>query len=211
VVGPSGSGKSTLISALLRLVDPDSAADPAALSSITLGGTPTTALSAEDVRRVIGLCAQDAHVFDSTLRENLRLARPAATASELEDALARARLADWVRTLPAGLDTFVGEHGARLSGGQHRRLVLARALLADFPVLLLDEPTEHLDPATADALLRDLLALPKATLLVTHRLTGLEHVDEIVVLDAGRVVERGTWPELMRERGAFHSLCRVDA
>jgi ATP-binding cassette subfamily C protein CydCD len=213
VVGPSGCGKTTLISALLRLVDPDPVigVDPAAPPPITLGGTPTTALRAEDVRRIIGLCAQDAHVFDSTLRENLRLARPAATPSELEDALARARLADWVRTLPAGLDTFVGEHGARLSGGQHRRLVLARALLADFPVLLLDEPTEHLDPATADALLRDLLALPKTTLLVTHRLAGLEHVDEIVVLDAGRVVERGTWPELMRERGAFHRLCRVYA
>ncbi|MEZ0106841.1 ATP-binding cassette subfamily C protein CydCD [Catenulispora sp. EB89] len=205
VVGPSGSGKSTLISALLRLVDPDTN------SPITLGGTPTTALRAEEVRRVIGLCAQDAHVFDSTLRENLRLARPGATASDLEDALTRARLADWVRTLPAGLGTFVGEHGACLSGGQHRRLVLARALLADFPVLLLDEPTEHLDPATADALLRDLLALPKTTLLVTHRLTGLEHVDEIVVLDAGRVVERGSWSELMRRRGAFHSLCRVYA
>uniref|UniRef100_UPI0018927D21 thiol reductant ABC exporter subunit CydC n=1 Tax=Catenulispora rubra TaxID=280293 RepID=UPI0018927D21 len=205
VVGPSGSGKSTLISALLRLVDPDTEA------SITLGGIPTAALRAEDVRRVVGLCAQDAHVFDSTLRENLRLARPDATASDLEDALIRARFADWVRTLPAGLDTFVGEHGARLSGGQHRRLVLARALLADFPVLLLDEPTEHLDPATADALLRDLLALPKTTLLVTHCLAGLEHVDEIVVLDAGRVVERGTWPELMSRRGAFHSLCRVYA
>ncbi|MBS2537132.1 ATP-binding cassette domain-containing protein, partial [Catenulispora sp. NF23] len=205
VVGPSGSGKTTLISALLRLVDP---ADPA---SITLGGVPTAALRPEDVRRVVGLCAQDAHVFDSTLRENLRLARPDASDAELVSVLRQARLADWVGTLPRGLDTFVGEHGARLSGGQHRRLVLARALLADFPVLLLDEPTEHLDPATADALLRDLLALPQTTLLVTHRLAGLEHVDEIVVLDAGQVVERGTWPELMSRRGVFHSLCRVYA
>ncbi|WP_194922475.1 thiol reductant ABC exporter subunit CydD [Catenulispora pinisilvae] len=205
VVGPSGSGKTTLISALLRLVDP---ADPA---SITLGGVPTTALRSEDVRRVVGLCAQDAHVFDSTLRENLRLARPDATDAELGSVLRQARLADWVGTLPRGLDTFVGEHGARLSGGQHRRLVLARALLAGFPVLLLDEPTEHLDPATADALLCDLLALPQTTLLVTHRLAGLEHVDEIVVLDDGHVVERGTWPELMSRRGVFHSLCRVYA
>ncbi|MEY9911047.1 ATP-binding cassette subfamily C protein CydCD [Catenulispora sp. MAP12-49] len=205
VVGPSGSGKTTLISALLRFVD------PASPGAVTLGGVPLTDLRSEDVRRVVGLCAQDAHVFDSTLRENLRLARPDATEADLADVLARARLADWVRTLPAGLDTFVGEHGARLSGGQHRRLALARALLADFPVLLLDEPTEHLDPATADALLRDLLALPKTLLLVTHRLGGLEAVDEIVVLDGGRVIERGTWAELMRKRGAFHSLCRVYA
>ncbi|MEY9925516.1 ATP-binding cassette subfamily C protein CydCD [Catenulispora sp. GP43] len=205
VVGPSGSGKTTLISALLRFVD------PASPGAIALGGVPVTDLRSEDVRRVVGLCAQDAHVFDSTLRENLRLARPHAIEADLEDALAQARLADWVRTLPAGLDTFVGEHGARLSGGQHRRLALARALLADFPVLLLDEPTEHLDPATADALMRDLLALPKTLLLVTHRLGGLEAVDEIVVLDGGRVVERGTWAELMRKQGVFHSLCRVYA
>jgi ATP-binding cassette, subfamily C, bacterial CydCD len=205
VVGPSGSGKTTLISALLRFVD------PASPGAVTLGGVPLTDLRSEDVRRVVGLCAQDAHVFDSTLRENLRLARPDATEADLADVLARARLADWVRTLPAGLDTFVGEHGARLSGGQHRRLALARALLADFPVLLLDEPTEHLDFVTADALLRDLLALPKTLLLVTHRLGGLEAVDEIVVLDGGRVIERGTWAELMRKRGAFHSLCRVYA
>ncbi|GAA1970312.1 thiol reductant ABC exporter subunit CydD [Catenulispora subtropica] len=204
VVGPSGSGKTTLISALLRFVEPTA-------GRITLGGVPTAELAADDVRRVIGLCAQDAHIFDSTLRENLRLARPDATDRALEAALTRARLADWVRTLPDGLDTFVGEHGARLSGGQHRRLVLARALLAGFPVLLLDEPTEHLDPATADTLLRDLLALPQSVLLVTHRLTGLEGVDEIVVLDGGRVVERGTWGELMRLQGVFHSMCSVYA
>ncbi|GAA2054098.1 hypothetical protein GCM10009839_72680 [Catenulispora yoronensis] len=204
VVGPSGSGKTTLVNALLRFVEPGG-------GRIVLAGVPTTALAADDVRRVIGLCAQDAHVFDSTLRENLRLARPDATDRDLEAALADARLAEWVRTLPDGLDTFVGEHGARLSGGQHRRLALARALLAGFPVLLLDEPTEHLDPPTADALLRDLLALPQTVLLVTHRLAGLEDVDEIVVLDAGRVVERGTWDELMRGRGVFHSLCSVYA
>jgi ATP-binding cassette subfamily C protein CydCD len=205
IVGPSGSGKTTLIRTLLRFVDP---ANPPA---VTLGGIPLAELCSEQVRRVIGLCAQDAHVFDSTLRENLRLACPQATTSQLEDALARARLLDWVRTLPDGLDTFVGEHGARISGGQHRRLVLARALLADFPVLLLDEPTEHLDAGTADVLLRDLLAIPKTTLLVTHRLGGLEHVDEIVVLDGGCVVEHGTWAELMRKQGAFHTLCRVYA
>ncbi|NEE37222.1 ATP-binding cassette domain-containing protein, partial [Streptomyces sp. SID7982] len=153
--------------------------------------------------RSVGLCAQDAHVFDSTIRENLRLARPAATDADLCDALSRARLLDWVRALPEGLDTAVGEHGARLSGGQRQRLALARALLADFPVLVLDEPAEHLDLPTADALTADLLAATRgrATVLITHRLTGLEAVDEVLVLDAGRVVQRGPYAELAAEDG----------
>ncbi|MEZ0064214.1 ATP-binding cassette subfamily C protein CydCD [Streptacidiphilus sp. MAP12-20] len=203
VVGPSGSGKTTLANVLLRFLDPVS-------GSVTLGGTDTTTLAGEDVRRAVGLCAQDAHVFDSSLRENLRLARPEATDAELRDALAAARLADFVDDLPDGLDTMVGEHGARLSGGQRQRLALARALLADFPVLVLDEPAEHLDLPTADALTADLLAATegRATLLITHRLTGLESVDEIVVLDAGRVVQRGTWAELIATDGPLRALWR---
>ena len=201
VVGRSGSGKTTLINALLRFVDP-------AAGVITLNGVDTTRLDGDAVRTVAGLCAQDAHLFDSTLRENLRLAKPEAMDSELHDVLRRARLDDWVRSLPDGLDTFVGEHGARLSGGQRQRLALARALLADFPVLLLDEPTEHLDLPTADALTRDLLAV--ATLLVTHRLAGLADVDEILVLERGAVVERGTWDELLLAEGAFSRLWQTE-
>ncbi len=158
-------------------------------------------LASDDVRRVVGLCAQDAHVFDSSLRENLRLALPGADDAALRAALHGARLLDWVDTLPDGLDTMVGEHGNRLSGGQRQRLALARALLADFPVLLLDEPAEHLDLPTADALTADLLAATagRTTLLITHRLAGLAApgaVDEILVLDHGRIVERGTWAAL---------------
>ncbi|MFJ9951498.1 thiol reductant ABC exporter subunit CydD [Kitasatospora sp. NPDC091207] len=199
VVGPSGSGKTTLAQALLRFLEPTSgrvtlAADcPQAVDSRSVAG--------DDVRRVIGLCAQDAYVFDSSLRENLRLARPAAGEEELRAALAAARLLDWTDTLPAGLDTMVGEHGARLSGGQRQRLALARALLADFPVLVLDEPAEHLDLPTADALTADLLAatVGRTTVLITHRLAGLDDttVDEVLVLDGGRVVERGTWSALV--------------
>ncbi|MFE9650356.1 thiol reductant ABC exporter subunit CydD [Streptomyces sp. NPDC006365] len=192
VVGPSGSGKTTLAQVLLRFLDP-------AAGSYTLAGTDATHLAGDDVRRIVGLCAQDAHVFDSSLRENLRLARPDCADRDLWAALAAARLDTWVRSLPAGLDTPVGEHGARLSGGQRQRLALARALLADFPVLVLDEPAEHLDLPTADALTADLLAATqgRATVLITHRLTGLEDVDEIVVLDQGRVVQHGTWDELV--------------
>ena len=146
-----------------------------------------TGMDGDDVRRLVGLCAQDAHLFDSSVRENLLLARKDATEAELRDALGRARLLDWADGLPDGLDTLIGEHGARLSGGQRQRLALARALLADFPVLVLDEPAEHLDLPTADALTADLLAATegRTTLLITHRLAGLEAVDEVIVLDGG--------------------------
>ncbi|MBK3556721.1 thiol reductant ABC exporter subunit CydD [Streptomyces sp. MBT56] len=201
VVGPSGSGKTTLAQVLLRFLDASS-------GTYRLGGVEASALESDTVRRSVGLCAQDAHVFDSTIRENLRLARPGATDDGLRDALSRARLLDWVRALPEGLDTAVGEHGARLSGGQRQRLALARALLADFPVLVLDEPAEHLDLPTADALTADLLAATRgrATVLITHRLTGLEAVDEVLVLDAGRVVQRGPYAELAAEEGPLRRM-----
>ncbi|NYE41879.1 thiol reductant ABC exporter subunit CydD [Streptomyces fulvorobeus] len=191
VVGPSGSGKSTLAQVLLRFLD-------ARAGTYRIGGVDACELDGDTVRTFVGLCAQDAHVFDSSIRENLRLARTGATDGELRDALARARLLDWADSLPTGLDTLVGEHGARLSGGQRQRLALARALLADFPVLVLDEPAEHLDLATADALTADLLTATRGrtTVLITHRLEGLDTVDEVVVLDAGRVVQRGAYADL---------------
>ncbi|MFD5394630.1 thiol reductant ABC exporter subunit CydD [Streptomyces sp. NPDC127097] len=206
VVGASGSGKTTLAQVLLRFLDEES-------GTYTLGGTAAREMAGDAVRRLVGLCAQDAHLFDSSLRENLRLARPegrgAADADqELWDALGRARLADWVRGLPAGLDTMIGERGARLSGGQRQRLALARALLADFPVLVLDEPAEHLDLATADALTADLLTATegRTTVLITHRLTGLDAVDEVLVLDRGRAVQRGTYAELAAADGPFRRM-----
>ncbi|MGW0942758.1 thiol reductant ABC exporter subunit CydD [Streptomyces sp. NPDC002623] len=201
VVGPSGSGKTTLAQVLLRFLD-------AGAGSYTLGGVDARSLDGDDVRRLVGLCAQDAHLFDSSVRENLLLARKGASEEELRDALARARLLEWADGLPDGLDTLVGEHGARLSGGQRQRLALARALLADFPVLVLDEPAEHLDLPTADALTQDLLAATegRTTLLITHRLAGLEAVDEVVVLDEGRVVQRGPYLALAAEEGPLRRM-----
>ncbi|MEU6960013.1 thiol reductant ABC exporter subunit CydD [Streptomyces chrestomyceticus] len=201
VVGPSGSGKTTLAQVLLRFLDREA-------GSYTLSGVDAAAADGDAVRRQVGLCAQDAHLFDSSVRENLRLARPGAGEDDLWDALTRARLADWVRSLPHGLDTMVGEHGARLSGGQRQRLALARALLADFPVLVLDEPAEHLDLATADALTADLLAATegRTTVLITHRLEGLEAVDEVLVLDEGRPVQHGTYAELAVADGPFRRM-----
>ncbi|KUN83846.1 ABC transporter [Streptomyces bungoensis] len=206
VVGPSGSGKTTLAQVLLRFLDPEA-------GSYTLAGVDARGLAGDDVRRFVGLCAQDAHLFDSSVRENLLLARKDATEDDLRDALGRARLLDWVDGLPDGLDTLVGEHGARLSGGQGRRLALARALLADFPVLVLDEPAEHLDLPTADALTADLLAATegRTTLLITHRLAGLDAVDEVVVLEAGRVVQRGPYAELAAVDGPLRAMIRREA
>ncbi|MFB4423183.1 thiol reductant ABC exporter subunit CydD [Streptomyces sp. QL37] len=201
VVGPSGSGKTTLAQVLLRFLD-------AREGTYRLGGVDASALDGDTVRTFVGLCAQDAHVFDSSIRENLRLARTDATDDRLREALAAARLLDWVRSLPDGLDTLVGEHGARLSGGQRQRLALARALLADFPVLVLDEPAEHLDLATADALTTDLLAATegRTTVLITHRLAGLDAVDEVLVLDGGRVVQQGPYAVLAAQDGPLRRM-----
>ncbi|WP_405518847.1 thiol reductant ABC exporter subunit CydD [Streptomyces canus] len=206
VVGASGSGKTTLAQVLLRFMDADA-------GTYTLGGVDAYRLRSDDVRRLVGLCAQDAHLFDSSVRENLLLAKKDATEDELRDALKRARLLDWAENLPDGFDTLVGEHGAWLSGGQRQRLALARALLADFPVLVLDEPAEHLDLPTADVLTADLLAATegRTTLLITHRLAGLESVDEVVVLDDGRVVQRGSYAELASVEGPLRGMAEREA
>lgn len=201
VVGASGSGKTTLAQVLLRFLDVEN-------GMYRIGGVPAWELDGDAVRRFVGLCAQDAHIFDSSVRENLRLAKVGASDEELREALRRARLLDWVNGLPDGLDTLVGEHGSRLSGGQRQRLALARALLADFPVLVLDEPAEHLDLATADALTDDLLRATegRTTVLITHRLHGLDAVDEVVVLAEGRTVQRGPYAELAEADGPLRRM-----
>jgi thiol reductant ABC exporter CydC subunit len=185
LVGPSGAGKTTVTNLLFRFLDPEA-------GSVTIDGLDLRELRQADVRRTFALAGQGAHLFASTIRENLRLARPDAAEADLWAALELARLADWAATLPRGLDTFVGEEGDELSGGQRQRLVLARALLAHAPVLVLDEPTAHLDPETAAALMDGVLdaAASRTVLLITHRPEGLDRMDEIVTLDAGTVVAR---------------------
>jgi ATP-binding cassette, subfamily C, bacterial CydC len=191
LVGPNGAGKSTVASVLLRFTD-------LTAGSVTLNGHDLSAYAPDDVRTRIGGCAQDPHIFDTSLRDNLRLARPAATDEELADAAARAGLLAWIRSLPRGWDTPAGARGTALSGGQRQRLALARALLADPALLILDEPTAHLDTGSRQALTRDLLRATagRATLLITHDLDGLDQVDEIVVLRHGKVVGRGSYAEL---------------
>ncbi|MFI9250998.1 ATP-binding cassette domain-containing protein [Streptomyces sp. NPDC053069] len=157
---------------------------PYETGSIRLGGRELREYAGADVRRVITGMTQDAHVFQTTIRANLLPARPGATDAELREAATRARLMDWIESLPDGWDTLLGADGATMSGGQRQRLLLARALLADPPVLVLDEPTEGLDPDTAAAVLADILDATRGrtTLLVTHERAGLEAADAIVTL-----------------------------
>ncbi|MFI7066567.1 thiol reductant ABC exporter subunit CydC [Kribbella sp. NPDC050124] len=164
VTGPSGSGKSTLAAVLLRFLEPRA-------GEVRLDGVDLSQLEGDQVRSVVGLLTQESHVFDTTIRENLLLARPGASDLMLWKALYRARLGLFVEKLPDGLDTMVGEHGARLSGGERQRLAFARLLLADRDVLVLDEPTEHLDEETGRALLEDLFAAAghRTVVLLTHR------------------------------------------
>ena len=179
LLGPSGSGKTTVANLLLRFIDPEA-------GRVTLGGRDLREYRQEDVRRAIAVAGQDSHLFSTTIRENVRLARPEATDDEIEGALRRARILDWVRSLPDGWNTLVGEEGRELSGGQRQRLVVARALLVNAPVLVLDEPTAHLDAPTAERLIDDVLdaAADRTVLLITHRPEGLDRMDEVVRLPA---------------------------
>jgi thiol reductant ABC exporter CydC subunit len=193
LVGTSGAGKSTVAQALLRIREIDG-------GTYCLGGVDARRLRPEDVRRVVGLAGEEAHLLPGTLRSNMVLGRPDASTTEIEAVLAVTRLASWVESLPAGLDTPVS--AARVSGGERRRISLARGLLAPFAVLVLDEPTAGLDTATAQAVVNDVLdaAGRRAVLLITHGPEGLERMDEILVLENGRVVERGSHSRLL-ERG----------
>ncbi len=183
LLGPSGSGKSTLAALALRLADPEA-------GRVLLGGADVRSLRTEDVRRRIGWLSQATHLFDDTVRRNLLLARPDADDAVLWGALEAAQIADVVRGLPDGLDSWVGEGGARLSGGQGRRLVLARALLSPAPVLILDEPAAGLDAETERAFLSTLneAAAGRTVILITHRLMGVERLDRIWRLSGGKAV-----------------------
>jgi ATP-binding cassette, subfamily C, bacterial CydC len=204
VVGPSGSGKSTLAALILRFREPQR-------GEIRLGGRDLADYADGDVRRLVSAVPQRSHVFNDTLRNNLLLANPEADDGALEMALERARISAFVERLPEGLDTYVGDHGARLSGGERQRLAVARALLKDAPLLVLDEPTANLDTVTERELLASVweAARDRAVLLITHRLVGMEEVNEILVLDAGRVVERGTHEQLRAASGLYSRMLKT--
>lgn len=198
LLGPSGAGKSTLADVLFRFLDPDS-------GTVTVGGIDITARTPDEFRRLVSGVPQNPHVFDSTVRENLRLARPGAGDEELWTVLRRVRLAERIVELPGGLDAEVGAQGHRLSGGMRQRLALARALLAEPAILVLDEPTAHLDPDTRDAVLDDYLTATEghSTLLITHDLAGLERLDASYVLVDGKVTQHGSHAELLAREGWY--------
>jgi ATP-binding cassette subfamily C protein CydC len=178
IVGASGAGKTTAVNLLLRFLDPER-------GTVTLGGRDLRAYRQADIRSATSVAGQDSHLFSVSIRQNVALARPGATDEEIERALRRAAIWDWVSQLPEGLDTLVGEQGRELSGGQRQRIVLARAFMTDAHVLVLDEPTAHLDPETAQVLMEDVMRQTEGmtVVLITHRDEGLDLVDRVVALE----------------------------
>jgi ATP-binding cassette subfamily C protein CydCD len=201
IVGPSGAGKSTLVNLLLRFWEYSS-------GDILLGGESLHGLEQDEVRARCAVVSQSSYLFNTSVYENLRLACPSASQEEIESATKQAQIHDFIQELPKGYDTFIGEQGTRLSGGERQRLAIARALLKDAPILILDEPTTNLDPITEKQVLGTLFGVMKAktSLLITHRLVGLENVDEILVMEHGQIVERGTQTELLERGGTFRRL-----
>ncbi len=198
VVGASGAGKSTLVNVLLRFWD-------YAEGEIALFGRELCTLPSETARAQMSVVSQHTYLFAGTVRDNLRLAAPDADDAALQRACEAAQLHGFIQTLPHGYDTWIGEHGLLLSGGERQRLAIARALLKDAPLLLLDEPTANLDAITARDVLETIFTAlaDRATLLITHRLSGLERADAILALRAGRIVERGTHAELLKAGGYY--------
>jgi len=201
VVGPSGSGKSTLANLLLRFWDPTE-------GEIRLAGSPLGWYSQQTLREAVGVLPQRTDLFTGTIRDNLLLASPMADQGDLDKAAGAADLLNTIRTFPEGWDTWIGEHGMQLSGGQRRRVALARLVLQKPLVAVLDEPASGLDPVTEDRVMRSVLEFfeGRTTVVITHRLVALDEFDEIVVLDHGRIVERGEHAELLAADGLYNQL-----
>ena len=201
IVGASGSGKSTLASLLTRTWDPAS-------GTVTIGGTNVAEASLRDLRATVASAPQRPYLFNDTLRANLLLAAPDATEADLERALEAVDLTDWLATEKDGLDTVVGDMGERLSGGQRQRLALARALLRDAPIYVFDEATSQVDPATEGRVREGIARVAKGRTIVeiAHRISAVRDADQIIVMDAGRVVETGTYAELRERGGALAAL-----
>ena len=203
ILGQTGAGKSTLAHLAVRFWDPYE-------GTITIGSVDIRRFSEGELRRSVSLVSQQAHLFSASVRNNLLLGKLEADDAELWQALGAVRLDDFVRALPQGLDTWVGESGRLISGGQARRLAVARAILRDAPIWILDEPTEGLDGETERLVLDTLFDATrgKTVLLITHRLLDLERMDRILIMEDGRIIEQGTHAELGRGRTRYAALCK---
>jgi ATP-binding cassette subfamily B protein len=204
IVGPTGSGKSTLVKLLLRYADITG-------GELRLDGVSLSELKLDDLRGAIGLVSQDVFLFHGSVRDNIAYGRPSASRAEVERAARFAEAEEFILELPEGYDTVVGERGQKLSGGQRQRISLARVVLDDAPVLVLDEATSSVDNETEAAIQRSLskLSVGRTTIVVAHRLSTTRHADRIFVLDAGEVREQGTHAELIARGGAYAALWRV--
>jgi ATP-binding cassette subfamily B protein len=201
LVGPSGSGKTSLVALIARLYDPERGA-------VLVDGVDVRAVEVESLRREIAFVADDSFLFTATVAENIAYARPDATREEVEAAARRAQADEFIRALPQGYETMVGERGLTLSGGQRQRVAIARALLADPRILILDDATSSVDATTEAAIkagLREAMA-GRTTFVIAHRLSTVAHADEFVVLDAGRIVDRGSHEELMDGCGFYREI-----
>lgn len=204
IVGPSGAGKSTIANLILRFWDYQ-------LGEIRLGGENIKLLNQEEVRERCGYVSQNTYFFNTSIYENLRFARKQVTKEEVVSACQAAQIHNFILSLPKGYDTMIGEQGLRLSGGERQRLAIARALIKDAPILILDEPTANLDPLTEKEVLKTLFAVmkQKTSLLITHRLIGLENVNEILVINHGQIVERGAHKQLMQTDSLYRHLSNL--
>ena len=201
IVGPSGAGKSTILSLITRLYDVTAGA-------VTIDGHDLRQVTQDSLRAQIGVVLQETFLFNTTVRENIRLGKLDATDAEIEAAARAAEIHDLIVSLPQGYDTPTGELGGLLSGGQRQRIAIARAILREPTILILDEATSALDPATEAAIIATLerLARKRTVLVVTHRLAAVQHADRIFVVDSGCVVEEGRHHELLDRRGLYHEL-----
>ena len=204
IVGSTGSGKSTVMKLLLRLYEPDS-------GSVTVDGVPISDLTFESLRGASGFVAQDVFLFHGTVRENLTYGRPDATDEQVRQAAMLAEAHDFIEAMPAGYDSIVGERGIKLSGGQRQRLTIARAILRDPAILILDEATSAVDNETEAAIQRSLakVSAGRTAIVIAHRLSTVRHAHRIHVMEAGRVVEAGTHEELLEHDGLYRALWRV--